>query len=480
MSNLPTLPVLRRGVPYESLDHATLLHVRTGEPVARVGQANAALVRRDLRRVPQNPLSDFRVSDLVSMACEAGRIFMEDVVPAGDHMQTPDDYVRCLSATSGLPHRLVRNNMNKLHQAFTQMPQILSGLSRGLDLSVLDTGYGTYSGMPMSFYPTAQYLGVVLPSNSPGVNTLWMPSLALKVPVVLKPGREEPWTPFRIIQSFVKAGMPAEAFSFYPTDHEGSGAIMEASGRALIFGDQSTVERYAANPGVQVHGPGWSKVVIGEDLIDRWEEFIDVIATSIAANSGRSCVNASAVLVPRHADRIADAIAERLGRILPRDAEDPEAELAGFANPRMAEFMDDAIETGLKTSGARNASAPYQPDGRRVTRNGSTFLLPTVVACDSMSHPLANREFLFPYASVVTVPTGDVVEAMGPSLVVTALTQDQRLIGALLNSRHVERLNLGPLPTSVVSWDQPHEGNLFEFLHRRRSFSQAPGYGCAS
>jgi len=476
MSNLPTLPVLRRGVPYESLDFATLLNVRNGDPVARVGQANAALIRRDLRRLPENPLRGFRIEDLVGMAEKAGQIFLAETLPAGDRMQSPEDYVLSLSATSGLPHRLVRNNMTKIFQAFTQMDQILRGLTRGLDLSVLDQGYGVYSGMPMSFYPTAEFLGVVLPSNSPGVNTLWMPSLALKTPVVLKPGREEPWTPFRIIQSFIKAGVPAEAFSFYPTDHEGSGAVMEASRRALIFGDQSTVERYAANPGVQVHGPGWSKVILGDDLVDRWEEFIDVIATSIAANSGRSCVNASAVLVPRHADAIADALAERLGKILPRDADDPEAELAGFANPRMAEMMDDAIEAGLKTPGARNASAPYQTGGRRVERSGSTYLLPTVLSCASMSHPLANREFLFPFASVVNVPTNEMVESMGPSLVVTAITHDRNLLDALMRSRHVERLNVGPLPTSSLSWDQPHEGNLFEFLYRRRSFSAAPGF----
>ena len=44
----------------------------------------------------------------------------------------------------------------------------------------------------------------------------------MKIPVVLKPGREEPWTPWRIIQAFLEAGVPREAFSFYPTDHEGS------------------------------------------------------------------------------------------------------------------------------------------------------------------------------------------------------------------------------------------------------------------
>ena len=30
-------------------------------------------------------------------------------------------------------------------------------------------------------------------------------------------------------------------------------------------------------------------------------------------------------------------------------------------------------------------------------------------------------------------------------------------------------LNLGSMPTSHVSWDQPHEGNLFEHLYRQRA-----------
>jgi len=39
----------------------------------------------------------------------------------------------------------------------------------------------------------------------------------------------------------------------------------------------------------------------------------------------------------------------------------------------------------------------------------------------------------------------------------------------LMASAHVERLNLGPIPTNRISWDQPHEGNLFEHLYRQRA-----------
>ena len=104
------------------------------------------------------------------------------------------------------------------------------------------------SGSPVCFYPTTEALGLVMPSNSPAVNSLWLPSIALKIPIVMKPGREEPWTPFRLIQSFIKAGCPKEAFGFYPTDHEGAGDILRMCGRALIFGDKSTTDLYAGDP----------------------------------------------------------------------------------------------------------------------------------------------------------------------------------------------------------------------------------------
>ena len=35
---------------------------------------------------------------------------------------------------------------------------------------------------------------------------------------------------------------------------------------------------------------------------------------------------------------------------------------------------------------------------------------------------------------------------------------------------HIDRLNIGPIPTFKLSWDQPHEGNLFEHLYRQRAF----------
>ena len=112
---------------------------------------------------------------------------------------------------------------------------------------------------------------------------------------------------------------------------------------------------------------------------------------------------------------------------------------------------------------------------RLVQAHGATFLLPTVIHCASPEHPLANREFLFPFVSVVDVTADHMAampECLGSTLAVTALTHDQALIQRLVDSDLIGRLNLGPLQTNRIAWDQPHEGNLFEHLYGRRAFQK--------
>ena len=213
-------------------------------------------------------------------------------------------------------------------------------------------------------------------------------------------------------------------------------------------------------------------MVIGEDLIDEWEKYLDVIAASIVENGGRSCINASGVWVPRRGKEIAEALARRMAEVVPRDAEDPQAQIAPFANADMAKRISAIVDSGLREAGAVDVTAKYR-ESRLVEWNGATYLLPTIVHCDSAEHPLANREFLFPFASVVEVNQKDVPEILGPSLVVTALTNDQKLINRLITSPNVDRLNIGPIPTMKIAWDQPHEGNLFEHLYARRAFQRA-------
>lgn len=49
----------------------------------------------------------------------------------------------------------------------------------------------------------------------------------------------------------------------------------------------------------------------------------------------------------------------------------------------------------------------------------------------------------------------------------------EKFIEQLVEFPGIERLNIGPVSTMKISWDQPHEGNMFEFLYKRRSIERA-------
>jgi len=463
------IPILRHGKPYESVDKTTIVHHATGEPVAQVSQANSGLISRDIHRMDYDVLEQFKVRELIAMCKKAAEIFISGTVPIGDTKQDFEGYVNTLSSTTGMPLTYCRTNAKKIHRTLDEVDVILAGLTRGFDLSILDKGFGDDEGRMLSWYREAKTFGAILPSNSPGVHSLWIPAVALKTPIVLKPGREEPWSPLRIIQSFIAAGFPPEAFGFYPTDHGGSGVILSTVDRAMLFGDASTTRMWAHDPRIELHGPGWSKVILGPDAADNWEQYVDLIAASIAANGGRSCINASAVYTPKNADKIAHAVATKLAKVKALPASDPAAEVAAFANPAMAERMNGAIDAGLSVPGAQDLTQAIRGTPRLVKDGRLAWLLPTIIRCDK-DHPLATKEYLFPFAAVVECPAEEIPEAIGQTLVGTVISKDRKFIRACMAAGHIDRLNIGPIETFKLSWDQPHEGNLFNLLYRQRAF----------
>ena len=470
------LPILRWGEPYTSLEVDEVVHFATAEPIARVSRANGGLIQRDMRKAARarEALRAIPVDDLIGRLGRAGQIYMDAALPMGDGTQTAAQFVHAQSASTGLPERMCRANMQKNAFVLSEMRNILASLTRGLDLQVLTTGHGEERGVPISYQAQSPVLGLVLPSNSPGVHTLWLPVIPLQLGLVLKPGPQEPWTPYRMAAAFVEAGVPREAISIYPGQADVGAAVLEHCGRSLVFGGSATVERYVGNPRVQAHGPGFSKILIGDDQVDRWEQYLDVMVESVFINSGRSCINCSGIWASRHTRDIARAIAERLAAVRPLPPDHPEASLAAFTVPGAAEAISRAIDADVGTSGVTDVTAGLRPDDRLVRNGNADYLLPTVLHADSPDLAAARREYMFPFVTVVECPQDRMLDAIGPTLVCTAITCAEGFRRQLLDAVHIDRLNLGPVPTSRLNWLQPHEGNIVEFLFRARAFQAAP------
>src|SRR5262249_2867868 len=262
------IPVLRWGEPYKSLDVDKVVHFASGEVLAEVSRANAGLVERDMRHAQRarEVLREIPIAELLKMVKKAADLYGGAEPPLGDGTQTPDQFVRMQSATTGLPEHMCRFNMEKNHFVLNQMDRILDCLTRGLDLNILTRGFGVESrGVPVSYQAQSPVLGMVLPSNSPGVHTLWLPIIPLQIGLELQPGPQEPWTPYRMTQAFVAAGVPKQAIAIYPGLGDIGAAVLASCPRSLIFGGTPTVERYKGDPRVQAHGPGFSKVLLGDD-----------------------------------------------------------------------------------------------------------------------------------------------------------------------------------------------------------------------
>jgi acyl-CoA reductase-like NAD-dependent aldehyde dehydrogenase len=474
-SNMLSIPVIRWGQPYVSLEVAEVNHFATGEPIAKVCLAGGGIIKRDMRQADRarDALCRIPCRDLIAMLDHAADLYERGTLPVGDSNQSPDDFVHQQSASTGLPEHMCRANMAKNSFVLKNMEKILDCLTRGLDLNILRRGYGTEGrGVTVSYQAQSAVLSAVLPSNSPGVHTLWLPAIALQLGLVLKPGPQEPWTPYRVFAAFTEAGVPREAFSLYPGEAEAGAAVLESCDRAMIFGGTATVDRYRGNPKVQAHGPGFSKILIGDDLVDRWPDYLDLMVESVFINSGRGCINCSGIWASRHTRDIANALAERLGPIEVLPPDDPQAGLAAFTVPGQGTAIWKQIEQDLSATGVTHFTEKFGP--RLVERERASYLRPTIIHSQSPESPVVQREYMFPFATVVECPQAQTLNKIGPTLVATVISEDESFRQAATIATNIDRLNLGSIPTTKLDWLQPHEGNLFEFLYRNRALQTSP------
>lgn len=465
------IPVIRWGKPYESLEVDEVVHFSTGEPIAKVGQANGGIIQRDMRKAQQarDRLRKHSCGELIEIVGRAAELYENGTLPLGDGTQSPDEFVHAQSASTGLPEHMCRANMKKNAFVLQNMGTILDALTRGLDLEILTRGWGIESrGVVVSYQAQCPALAAVLPSNSPGVHTLWLPVVPLQMGLVLKPGPQEPWTPYRVMSAFVEAGIPPEVFAIYPGGAEAGAAVVSACDRVMIFGGTQTVEQYRGNPRVQAHGPGFTKILLGDDVVDHWEQYLDLMEESVYINSGRSCINCSGIWASRHTEEIAQALAERLGPIEAKPPTDQDAGLAAFTVPGMAKAVWGMIEADLKEAGVTDVTQNFGP--RLVEQQRCAYLRPMVVHCQSPDKQIARKEYMFPFCTVVQCPQGQMLSKIGPTLVGTVITNDRQLIQAATDATHIDRLNIGPIPTNRLNWLQPHEGNLIDFLYRSRAY----------
>jgi hypothetical protein len=473
MRELLHIPVLRHGRVYESLD-SEVLKSHEGDALANVSLANPGLIEWDSGLVSTSAeiLRGLKTRDVLSIFDDAAKRFLQSDLPfvPGGPKQSPEDYISMVSTTTGLPEVFCRRHMQRLHEAMKHLEESLHGLSRGLGPEDLDSGIAEVGGFSMRHVHKGDCLAVVLPSNAPAVNALWFPALAFRTPIALRPGHADPWTPLRLIAALIESGMPKEAFSFYPSGHSGAHALVRSRAAAMVFGGADTIGLYAGRASVELHGTGQSKIIFGSSEPELWKDHLDLIDQSVLYNGGRSCINASTIVVTEGAADLAETLAKRWASIKPEALDSEDASLAGFVDHGLASAINVSLEEDLRVSGARDVSSEQRGGSRLIQSHGLSFLLPTVIAGGDINHPIAQKERPFPLVSIVEIPEHEIPQWLSYSLALTVIGGTPVLIDELAHSPRIANLHLGALPTTHKDWGQPHEGNLFELLMRRSAW----------
>lgn len=109
------IPVIRWGKPYESMDQSPVVHFETGEELAKVHQANGGIIKMDMRKAKKarDLLRQHSIEDLIGMCEKAADYYVNDELPMGNGTQTPDEFCRIQSASTGLPEHMCKFNMGK-------------------------------------------------------------------------------------------------------------------------------------------------------------------------------------------------------------------------------------------------------------------------------------------------------------------------------------------------------------------------------
>src|SRR4029077_19835729 len=121
-----------------------------------------ALLQRDMRNAKnaRKVLLDFKPHELIEKLKKAADLYLNATLPIGDGTQSPDEFARQQSASTGLPEHMAKADKQKNHFVLMHMDQVLDALTRGLPLEILSRGYGTEQrGVVVSYQCQTPALG---------------------------------------------------------------------------------------------------------------------------------------------------------------------------------------------------------------------------------------------------------------------------------------------------------------------------------
>jgi malonate-semialdehyde dehydrogenase (acetylating)/methylmalonate-semialdehyde dehydrogenase len=280
--------------------------------------------------------------------------------------------------------------------------------------NLLKGGYSEQASTGVDVYSVRQPLGVVAgitPFNFPAMVPMWMfaNAIACGNTFVLKPSEKDPGASMYLAELLKEAGLPDGVFNVVHGDKVAVDAILEHPGVAAVsFVGSTPIARYiyetGTSNGKRVQALGGAKnhmVVLPDADVDM---AADAAVSAGYGSAGERCMAISAVVaVGGVADRLIDAIRERLPKVKVGPGMDPESEMGPLVTREHRDKVASYIE------GAAAQGATVVADGREHERFRSDGFFLGVSLVDNVTPEMdAYQDEIFgPVLSVVRVDTYD-------------------------------------------------------------------------
>ncbi|WP_084495947.1 aldehyde dehydrogenase family protein [Nocardia shimofusensis] len=424
-----------------------------GERIGEISQVPPLYVRRTLAAM--RAAAVLPVEERLAALDKAAELFLHGTVGGLD----PDRYARLVSTASGVPLAVVRQSVDWVADVLRSQRAVAElAMPRGAVATWRDERTLTGSAV---WTRKGDLFAVHAAGNTPAVHGLWPEALALGYKVAVRPSTREPYTAFRLVSALRESGFPPEIVTLLPTDYAAADVIIAESDFAIVYGGQDVVDKYAANPRVLTQGPGRSKILLTGEV--DWRSKIDLLAGSVSHLGGTACTCATAILVEGDPEPVARAVAEALAAIPSLPADHPEAILT--VRP-----VQSARETAAYLAEVAGDARPILGADTVVDElpSGGAVLRPAVHLVADSSAPQLGVELGFPCVWVGPWRPEDGIAPLRNSLVLTAITTRDDLIGQLLDEPSVTNLYVGDNPTTWLRPGVPHDGYLAEHLMRTK------------
>ncbi len=375
-------------------------------------------------------------ADLWTAIERAGKALV-DGAPAGWDAET---HAQLLTLSTGTPIRCTRAAVAELGTGLSHIRDALRWQAPGGDPSAFASHRVEHpDGRTYAWAPRGRVLGFIAPSNHPAVHLTWVLALAMGWTVLLKPGNDDPFTPWRILQALGDAGFPVDRVALLPGGHDLVPALVGRCDLTVAYGGEALESLIGRDGRVLFNGPGRSKVLVDGPAPP--ELAVPFLLDCILHDGGRKCTCASSVILRGEAPDLLDGLTEALRSLPLLDPLDPEALVPAWKGQ------------------------PADLSGGVVSQHGLNFLQPDLLHCPDPTRPPFGLELPGPWATSTSIPSGeDPLPLLRGSQAVTLLSADGALREACLMEPSILKVFTGLIPPWHTEPGAPHHGRLSDFL----------------